>query len=86
MDVLRHISEQAKSHGKRIGFWADIDQGASTLSKHPELLKDVPPGAIAYPWIYEVRADYAPFVEPLAKREHPHRCHPGGLGLERTLP
>jgi len=39
MEVLRHISEKAKSHGKRIGFFADIEQGASTLSKHPELLR-----------------------------------------------
>src|ERR1035437_261290 len=63
MDVLQHISDKAKSHGKRIGFFADIDQGASTLSKHPELLKDVPVGAIAFPWIYEVRSNYVPFVE-----------------------
>jgi len=86
MDVLGHISEKARSHGKRIGFFADIDQGASTLSKHPELLKDVPAGAIAYPWIYEVRADYAPFVEPLAKRNIPTVVTPGVWGWNELFP
>jgi hexosaminidase len=86
MDVLGHISEKAKSHGKRIGFFADIDQGASTLSKHPELLKDVPAGAIAYPWIYEVRTNYAPFVEPLAKRDIPTVVTPGVWGWNELFP
>ena len=86
MDVLRHISEKAKSHGKRIGFFADIEQGASTLSKHPELLEDVPAGAIAYPWIYEVRTNYAPFVEPLAKRGIPTVVTPGVWGWNELFP
>jgi hexosaminidase len=86
MGVLRHISEKARSHGKRIGFFADIDQGASTLSKHPELLKDVPDGAIAYPWIYEVRTNYAPFVEPLAQRNIPTVVTPGVWGWNELFP
>jgi hypothetical protein len=86
MDVLGHISEKAKSQGKRIGFFADIDQGASTLSKHPELLKHVPAGAIAYPWIYEVRTNYTPFVEPLAKREIPTVVTPGVWGWNELFP
>jgi hypothetical protein len=86
MDVLQHISDKAKSHGKRIGFFADIDQGASTLSKHPELLKDVPAGAIAFPWIYEVRTNYAPFVEPLANRNIPTVITPGVWGWNELFP
>ena len=86
MDVLGHVSEQARSHGKRIGFFADIDQGASTLSKHPELLKDVPAGVIAYPWIYEVRTNYAPFVEPLAGRNIPTIVTPGVWGWNELFP
>jgi hypothetical protein len=86
MDVLRHVSEQAGSHGKRICFWADIDQGASTLSKHPELLKEVPPGAIACPWVYEVRTNYAPFVEPLAKLGVPTIVAPGVWGWNELFP
>jgi hypothetical protein len=86
MGVLRHISEKAKSHGKRVGFFADIDQGASTLSKHPELLKDIPAGAIAYPWIYEVRTNYGPFVEPLATRGIPTVVTPGVWGWNELFP
>jgi hypothetical protein len=86
MDVLRHISEQAKSHGKRIGFFADIDQGASTLSNHPELLEYVPSGAIAFPWIYEIRTNYAPFIEPLAKRNIPTIVTPGVWGWNELFP
>lgn len=86
MEVLGHISEKAKSHGKRIGFFADIDQGASTLSKHPELLKDVPAGAIAYPWIYEVRTNYARFVEPLSSRGIPTVVTPGIWGWNELFP
>jgi hypothetical protein len=86
MDVLRHISEKNRSLGKRTGFFADIDQGASTLSKHPELLKDVPAGAIAYPWIYEVRTNYAPFVEPLAKQNIPTVVTPGVWGWNELFP
>jgi hypothetical protein len=86
VDVLRHISEQARSHGKRICFWADIDQGASTLSNHPELLKEVPAGAIACPWVYEVRTNYAPFVEPLAKLGIPTIVAPGVWGWNELFP
>src|ERR1035437_337842 len=86
MEVLQHISEKARSHGKRIGFFADIDQGASTLSKHPELLKDVPAGATAYPWIYEVRTNYASFVEPLASRNIPTVVTPGVWGWNELFP
>jgi hypothetical protein len=86
MDVLRHISEQARSHGKRICFWADIDQGASTLSNHPELLKEVPAGAIACPWVYEVRTNYAPFVEPLARLGIPTIVAPGVWGWNELFP
>jgi hypothetical protein len=86
MDVLRHISEQAKSHGKRIGFFADIDQGASTLSNHPELLEYIPSGTIAFPWIYEVRTNYTPFIEPLAKRGIPTIATPGVWGWNELFP
>ena len=86
MEVLGHISEKAKSHGKRIGFFADIDQGASTISKHPELLQDVPAGVIAFPWIYEVRTNYAPFVEPLASRNIPTMVSPGVWAWNELFP
>lgn len=86
MEVLQHVTDKARSQGKRTLFFADIDQGASTLSKHPELLKDVPAGAIAMPWIYEVRADYASFVEPLAKMGIPTIVTPGVWAWNELFP
>jgi hypothetical protein len=86
VDVLRHISEKAHSHGKRVLFWADIMQGASTFSNHPELVKDIPAGTIACPWIYEVRTNYAPFVEPLAKMNIPTLVTPGVWAWNELFP
>jgi len=71
LDVLRHAGEQAQRHGKRLMFWADIQSGAGTLSNHPELLRDLPEGAIPVPWVYEALTSYAPYVEPLAKAGTP---------------
>jgi len=86
VDVLRHISEKAHSRGKRVLFWADIMQGASTFSNHPELIKDIPAGVIACPWIYEVRTNYAPFVEPLAKMNIPTLIAPGVWAWNELFP
>ena len=71
LEVLCHTAEEAQRHGKRLMFWADIMNGASTLSNHPELVNDLPAGAIAVPWVYEAHTNYAPFVEPLAKAHAP---------------
>jgi hexosaminidase len=84
--VLRHVAEQAKSHGKRTLFWADINQGASTFSKHPELLKEVPAGAIAVPWVYDARTNYDSFVEPLARLNIPTVIAPGVWGWNEIFP
>jgi hypothetical protein len=86
MDVLRHISEKNKSHGKRTLFWADINEGASTLSNHPELLKEVPTGVIACPWVYEAHTNYAPWVEPLAKMNIPTVVASGVWGWNELFP
>ena len=41
LEVLRHVAGVAQSHGKRLLFWADINVGASTLSNHPELVREI---------------------------------------------
>lgn len=64
--TLQHIADRAHDHGKRLMYWADIGNGASTLSNHPELLRKLPGGAIAAPWDYDVHSNYDEFVEPLA--------------------
>jgi hexosaminidase len=84
--VLAHVAEQARRHGKRTLFWADINQGASTFSNHPELLRDVPAGAIAVPWVYEARSNYDSFVEPLARLNLPTIVAPGVWGWNEVFP
>ena len=86
MEVLRHISEKNKTHGKRTLFWADINEGASTLSKHPELLKQIPPGVIACPWIYNAETNYTPWVEPVASAGVPNMVAPGVWGWNELFP
>jgi hypothetical protein len=61
-------------------------QGASTFSNHPELIQDIPKGTIACPWIYEVRTNYTPFVEPLAKMNIPTLVTPGVWAWNELFP
>jgi hypothetical protein len=86
MDVLGHIAEKNKRLGKRTIFWADINEGASTLSKHPELLKQVPAGVIAVPWVYEAHTNYTPWVEPVAKLNIPNLIAPGVWAWNELFP
>ncbi len=86
VDVLSHVASQASLRGKRLLFWADIDQGASTLSNHPELIHQLPAGTIAVPWIYEVRTNYDHFVEPLATANIPTLVAPGIWNWNEIFP
>jgi len=71
LEVLRHAAGQARKNGKQLLFWADIHSGSDTLSNHPELIDVLPEGAVAVPWVYDARADYTAYVEPLAKANKP---------------
>lgn len=84
--VLGHVAAEAHKHGKRILFWADIMQGASTLSNHPELIQQLPGGVVAAPWIYEARTNYAPYVEPLAKLKVPTMVTPAVWNWNEIFP
>jgi hexosaminidase len=86
MDTLAHISQRAQQHGKRVLFWADINEGASTLSKHPELIKDIPNGVIACPWVYDPHDNYEPWIEPLAKVNAPTMVAPGVWAWNEIFP
>jgi hexosaminidase len=85
-EILRHVAGEAQRHGKRLMFWADIMQGASTLSNHPDLVRDLPGGAIAVPWIYEARTNYAPYVEPLAAANVPTVVAPAVWNWNEIFP
>jgi hypothetical protein len=86
VEVLGHVAAQAKLRGKRLMFWADIDQGASTLSDHPELIHQLPRGTIAVPWIYDIRTNYTRYIEPLAKENIPIVVAPGIWNWNEIFP
>jgi len=85
-EVLQHIADHAQQHGKRIIYWADIMNGASTLSNHPELVSKLPAAAIAAPWAYDVFTNYAPFIEPLAKIGRPTLVTPAIWNWNEIFP
>ena len=86
IEVLRHVAGEAQRHGKRLMFWADINAGASTLSNHPELVRELPGGVIAAPWIYEARTNYDSFVQPLAEAGVPTVVTPGVWNWNEIFP
>ncbi len=85
MEVLRHISEKARSHGKRIGFFADIDQGAST---HLEASRAAQRRAgRSHRLSLDLRGQdqLRALCGAASLAGHSDGGHAGGLGLERTL-
>ena len=86
IEVLRHVAGEAQRQGKRLMFWADIDAGASTLSNHPELVRDLPGGVIAVPWFYDARTNYDSFVQPLAAAGVPTVVAPGVWNWNEIFP
>jgi hypothetical protein len=86
IEVLRRVAGEAQRHGKRLMFWADINAGASTLSNHPELVRELPGGVIAVPWIYEARTNYDSYVQPLAQAGVPTVVAPGIWNWNEIFP
>ncbi len=86
VDVLGRIAGRAQKQGKRILFWADIMEGASTLSNHPELIPQLPGGVIAAPWAYDVLTNYDAYVEPLAKAKVPTLVTPAIWNWNEIFP
>jgi hypothetical protein len=84
--VLRHVAGEAQRHGKRLMFWADINVGASTLSNHPELMRELPGGVIAVPWVYEAYTNYDSYVRPLAQAGVPTVVAPGVWNWNELFP
>lgn len=85
-EVLQHIADHAQQHGKRIIYWADIKNGASTLSNHPDLVSKLPAQAISAPWAYDVLTNYAPFIEPLANLGRPTLVTPAIWNWNEVFP
>ncbi len=86
VQILNHLSESAKKNNARLLYWADIANGASTLSIHPELIKQLPLGAISAPWSYDPETNYDRFVEPLAKQNVPTLVTPAIWNWNEIFP
>ena len=86
VEVLRHVAAEAQHRGKRLMFWADINEGASTLSNHPELINQLPGGAIACPWVYDANTNYDAWVQPLARVNAPTMVTPAIWNWNEIFP
>jgi hexosaminidase len=84
--ILGHLTEEARKHGVRLVYWADIANGASTLSSHPDLIKKLPAGAVSAPWAYDPDTNYEQFVEPLAKENVPTMVTPAIWNWNEIFP
>jgi hypothetical protein len=84
--TLQHVADRARQHGKRLMYWADIGNGASTLSNHPELVHELPAGAIAVPWSYEAESNYTRYIAPLASNRLTTVVAPGIWNWNEIFP
>jgi hexosaminidase len=64
---LRDIAELAGGRGKRVMFWADVNNGAEIFKRYPQLVSDLPRDVVAVPWEYEALPDFTPYLEPFPK-------------------
>jgi hypothetical protein len=86
VEVLGHLTAESAKRGRRLLFWADIMNGASTLSHHPELIAKLPGGATAVPWDYEIETNYGKFIEPLTKANIPTMVAPAIWNWNEIFP
>jgi hypothetical protein len=86
VQVLQHIADRAQLHGKRIIYWADVENPTSTLRTHPQLVSSLPSNAISAPWKYDVLTNYDPFVKPLADGGHPTLVTPAIFNWNEIFP
>jgi len=86
VEYLRHLADRAQSHGKRIIYWADVENPSSTLRTHPELIAQLPTNAISGPWQYDVLPTYDQFIKPLADAGHPTLVTPAIFNWNEIFP
>ena len=79
IEHLKNVAAIVRKHGKRMMFWADMASGARIFSHYPELISQLPPGAIAVPWHYRAEKDYTRIVAPLEKAGLPMVVAPARL-------
>lgn len=85
-EYLQHVADHAKTHGKRIIYWADVENPSSTLRAHPELIAKLPSDGIAGPWQYDVLTNYDSYIKPLADAGHPTLVTPAIFNWNEIFP
>jgi hexosaminidase len=68
LQQLTRVVKLVQTHGKRVLFWADME---NVLQKHPEIIPELPPGLIGIPWHDFLEKDYSPWLAPLAAHHIP---------------
>jgi hypothetical protein len=71
LEQLNRVSAWARSHGKRVLFWADVAAGAALFEKYPQLATQLPPDTVPVPWHYNVEKDYNRMLAPFSKAKVP---------------
>jgi hypothetical protein len=86
VEYLQHLADRAQQRGKRIVYWADVENPSSTLRTHPELISKLPASAISGPWQYDFLSNYDRFVQPLADAGLPTVVAPGIFNWNEVFP
>ncbi len=71
VDHLKRMSALLTSKGKRVLFWADINEGADLFNKYPNMMADLPKDVVPVPWQYAAQKDYTSMVAPFHKANFP---------------
>jgi hexosaminidase len=71
LEFLTQINDLVRGHGKSMQFWGDI------ILNHPELIPELPEGAIALAWGYEADHPYADQCKKFAEAGIPFYVCPG---------
>lgn len=76
-EQLLAVTNLARSHGKRVLFWADVHAGARIFEKYPELIAKLPKDVVPVPWFYSLSNEYEDFFKPFAKAGMAQVAAPG---------
>ncbi len=79
LNFLRKINKQVQKNGKTMQFWGDI------VSKHPELISELPENVIALVWGYRITAPYAERTKKYADAGVPFYVCPGTAAWNSLL-
>jgi hypothetical protein len=66
---LRSVALSVEEQHKRVVMWADVETGARLFTRYPELLRELPAGAVVAPWDYRPK-DYTSQLSAIAKTGH----------------